>query len=116
VLVTTHLIEESAAVADRVVVLANGRVLADAPPEVLVDRLPDRTVSARTSLSGEQLSRLPGVVSVDREGEHVRLTTRSPEALLRCLLAEDPALAELRVEGAGLEEAVVALTRTAVAA
>jgi ABC-2 type transport system ATP-binding protein len=119
VLVTTHLIEESAAVADRVVVLAGGRVLADARPDALIDRLPDRTVSARTTLSGEQLSRLPGVVSVDREGEHVRLTTRSPEALLRCLLVEDPALAELRVEGAGLEEAVVALTKasgTAVAA
>jgi ABC-2 type transport system ATP-binding protein len=110
VLVTTHLIEESAAVADRVVVLDHGRVLADAPPGVLIDRLPDRTVSARTGLSGEQLSRLPGVVSVGRDGAHVRLTTRSPEALLRRLLAEDPGLAELRVEGAGLEEAVVALT------
>jgi ABC-2 type transport system ATP-binding protein len=110
VLVTTHLIEESAAVADRVVVLDHGRVLADARPDELIGRLPDRTVSARTTLSGERLSRLPGVVSVDRDGGHVRLTTRSPEALLRCLLAEDPELAELRVEGAGLEEAVVALT------
>jgi ABC-2 type transport system ATP-binding protein len=111
VLVTTHLIEESAAVADRVVVLDHGRILADDRPEALVARLADRTVSARSALGDAQLRRLPGVVSVDREGEHVRLTTRSPEALLRALLAEDPDLAELRVEGAGLEEAVVALTR-----
>jgi ABC-2 type transport system ATP-binding protein len=115
VLVTTHLIEESAAVADRVVVLDHGRILADDRPEALVDRLPDRTVSARSGLSDAQLLRLPGVVSVDREGEHVRLATRSPEALLRVLLVDDPGLADLRVEGAGLEEAVVALTRGATA-
>ncbi|QWF82570.1 ABC transporter ATP-binding protein [Amycolatopsis sp. CA-230715] len=110
VLVTTHLIEESAAVADRVVVLDHGRVLATGTPGELVGRLPDRTVTARTGLGRERLVRLPGVVSVDREGEHVRLTTRSPETLLRVLLAEDPGLSELRVEGAGLEDAVLALT------
>ncbi|MEU6270323.1 ABC transporter ATP-binding protein [Saccharopolyspora shandongensis] len=115
VLVTTHLIEESGAVADRVVVLDRGRIVAAGRPEELMSRLPDRTVTARTALDQARLRELPEVVSISRDGDHVRLGTRSPEALLRVLLAEDPQLTDLRVEGAGLEEAVVGLTERSVA-
>ncbi|CAN5857384.1 ABC transporter ATP-binding protein [soil metagenome] len=113
VLLTTHLIEESAAVAERVVVLHEGRVLAADRPDALVARLPERTVIARTNLDAQRLRALPGVVSVDTGSELVRLGTRAPEALLRVLLAEDPDLSDLRVEGARLEEAVMSLTDTA---
>jgi ABC-2 type transport system ATP-binding protein len=108
-LVTTHLIEESATVADRVVVLDHGRILADAPPEELVSRLPDRTVTARTGLDQGELERLPGVLSVGYQHDLVKIQTRSPEDLLRVLLDRDPELSDLRVQDAGLEEAVVAL-------
>lgn len=110
ILLTTHLIDEAATVSDRVVVLAHGRTLASATPAELVSRLPDRTITARTDLDDERLTALPEVASFEREGELVRIGTRHPERLLRALLAEDPALTGLRVEGAGLEEAVVALT------
>ncbi|HEY4021583.1 MAG TPA: ABC transporter ATP-binding protein [Pseudonocardiaceae bacterium] len=113
VLVTTHLIEESAAVADRVVVLDHGLILADAPPEELASRLPDRTVTVKTRLDQAELTRMPGVLSVTPDHELVRIQTRSPEDLLRVLLARDPALSELRVQDAGLEEAFVALTEGA---
>lgn len=109
VLITTHLIEESSAVADRVVVLDRGRVVAGGTPDELVARLPDRTVIARTALPRDRLEAMPGVAWVRNDGEHVHLGTRTPEALLRVLLAEDPGLADLRVEGAGLEEAVAGL-------
>ena len=113
VLVTTHLIEESAAVADRVVVLDRGLVLADAPPVELVSRLPDRTVTVKTGLDLAELGQLPGALSVTRDHELVKIQTHSPEDLLRVLLDRDPALSDLRVEDAGLEEAVVALTEAA---
>ncbi|HJP77523.1 MAG TPA: ABC transporter ATP-binding protein [Pseudonocardiaceae bacterium] len=112
VLVTTHLIEESAAVADRVAVLDHGRILADAAPETLISRLPDRTVTAKTGLDLGELERLPGVLSVRHEHDLVHLQTRSPEDLLRVLLSRDPALSDLRVRDAGLEEAVLALTES----
>jgi ABC-2 type transport system ATP-binding protein len=110
VLVTTHLIEESAAVADRVVVLDRGLVLADAPPQELVSRLPDRTVTVKTGLGHDELAAMPRVLSVTRDHDLIKIQTRSPEDLLRVLLDRDPALSDLRVEDAGLEEAVVALT------
>ena len=110
VLVTTHLIEETSTVADRVVVLDHGRVLAADRPDALVARLPDRTVIARTSLDRDELAGLPGAVSVELAGDRAHIATRSPEELLRVLLAADPDLSDLRVEGARLEDAVAGLT------
>ncbi|MDN5750575.1 MAG: ABC transporter ATP-binding protein, partial [Pseudonocardia sp.] len=107
---TTHIVEEAAAVADRVVVLHHGRVVAADTPAGLVARLPDRTVTARTALDDVAVAALPAVLSVTREGAHVRVTTAAPERLLRDWLAVDPTLADLRVEGAGLEQALFALT------
>jgi ABC-2 type transport system ATP-binding protein len=109
VLVTTHLIEETSTVADRVVVLDHGRVLAADRPDALVARLPDRTVIARTSLDRDELAELPGAVSVELVGDRAHIATRSPEELLRVLLAADPDLSDLRVEGARLEDAVAGL-------
>jgi ABC-2 type transport system ATP-binding protein len=113
VLVTTHLMEESAAVADRVVVLDRGRTLADAPPDELVNRLPDRTVTVKTRLDRGELERLPGVLSIATEHDLTRIQTHSPEDLLRALLAIDDQVSGLRVQDAGLEEAVLALTEKA---
>lgn len=112
VLLTTHLVEESAAIADRVVVLDQGTILAADRPDALMARLPDRTVIARSTLERSRLAEMPGAVSVGSDGDHVRIGTREPEALLRVLLAADPDLSDLRVEGAGLEEAVVHLTES----
>jgi ABC-2 type transport system ATP-binding protein len=109
VLVTTHLIEESAAVADRVVVVDKGRIVASGTPDELIALLPDRTVVVTTALDDSRLLALPGVLSLSREGSRVRLRTRSPEAALRVLLDEDASASGLRVESAGLEEAVMSI-------
>jgi ABC-2 type transport system ATP-binding protein len=110
IVLTTHIVEEAAAAADRVVVLHGGRVVAADTPAGLGALLPDRTVTARTALDDAALRALPGVLSVHRDGPRVRITTSAPEAVLRTWLVDDPALADLRVEGAGLEQALVALT------
>lgn len=110
IVLTTHIVEEAAAVADRVVVLHRGAVVAAGTPAGLSALLPDRTVSARTGLDEVALRALRGVLSVHRDGDRVRVTTTTPESVLRTWLVDDPALADLRVEGAGLEQALFALT------
>jgi ABC-2 type transport system ATP-binding protein len=110
VLLTTHIVEEAAAVADRVVVLHRGRVVAADTPAGLAARLPDRTITARTTLGDAALRSLPGVLSLTRMGDRVQVATTGPEDVLRRWLALDPHLADLRVEGAGLERALFALT------
>jgi ABC-2 type transport system ATP-binding protein len=110
VLLTTHVVEEAAAVADRVVVLHRGGVVAADTPAGLTALLPDRTITARTTLDDAALQRLPAVVALDREGSRVRIATTEPERVLRAWLATDDQLTDLRVEGAGLEQALLALT------
>ena len=110
IVLTTHIVEEAAAVADRVVVLDGGRVVAADTPAGMRARLPDRTISARTGLDDDALNALPGVLSVHRDGDRVLVATTAPEGVLRSWLANDAGLADLRVEGAGLEQALFALT------
>ncbi|MEN3265718.1 hypothetical protein [Pseudonocardia sp.] len=109
ILLTTHIVEE-AAVADRVVVLHHGRVVAADTPAGLTARLPDRTIIARTSLPDAVLRALPGVLSVTRDGDRVQVATTGPEDVLRWWLVLDERPPDLRVEGAGLERALFALT------
>ena len=108
-MLTTHQIEDAAAVADRVVVLHHGTVIASGHPADLTARLPDRTVTARTALRDGELRALPDVLDVTVSDGRMRATSASPEATVRALLAADPTLSDLRVEGATLEQAIVSM-------
>jgi ABC-2 type transport system ATP-binding protein len=110
VLLTTHQIEEAAAVADRVVVLHEGVVIASGHPADLTAQLPDRTVTARTSLRASELRSLPAVLDVAVVDGRMRAASARAETTVRALLAADPTLSDLRVEGATLEQAIVAMT------
>lgn len=110
VLLTTHQLDEAAAVADRVVVLAGGRVAATDTPNGLTTRLPDRVVSARTAVDPAAIRAVDGTLDVTDDADRVTVSTTNPEVLVRALLAMDPDLRELRVEGATLEQAVLNIT------
>jgi ABC-2 type transport system ATP-binding protein len=110
VLFATHHLEEADAVADRVVVVAGGRLVADGPAAQLKAGAVHRTLSF-TAADGGRFDDLPGVSGTDRRGETVVLTTADPEATLRARLADGVRLPDLEVRGASLEEAVLALTR-----
>ena len=112
VLLTTHQLEEAEALADRIVVLAAGRLLADGSPEEIRAGLGARRIRCVTTLGQPQLAALPGAIAVETSGRHASIRSRSPEATLRALLDCDPALAELEVTGASLEDAVLDLIRT----
>ncbi len=110
VLLTTHNLEEADQLADRIVLIDHGRVLAEGTPGQIKARVAGRTVSCSTTLADRELERLPGVRSVRREGERSEILAAEPERLVAALLAADPALTGLEVRGAGLEEAFLALT------
>lgn len=110
VVLTTHYLEEADALADRVVLLDHGRVIARGSPAEIKARTAGRKVRAVTSLALEQLSALPGVASVRRDGAATELLTSAAEPVVRAMLAQDPRLSDLEVSGAGLEDAFLALT------
>ncbi|MGY1709243.1 ATP-binding cassette domain-containing protein [Geodermatophilus sp. SYSU D00758] len=109
VVFATHHLDEADAVADRVVVVAGGRVVADGSAAEVKAGIGGRTV-AFTAAPGAPLHDLPGVTALDRTGDLVRLVTDDVEATLQALLSRGTRLADLEVRGASLEDAVVSLT------
>lgn len=110
IVLTTHYLEEADALADRIVVVGRGRVLAEGSPLAIKSRAQGRRVSARTSLDLATVRRFAHVAeATESEG---RTTLRSPqvEDVLRQWLAADPGLADLTVDALSLEDAFVALT------
>ncbi len=110
VVLTTHYLEEADALADRIVLLDHGRVIAEGTPAEIKARTGGKVVKAVTRLAPERLADLPGVNRVERVGVATELYTGSAEATVRALLAADDGLYGLEVTGATLEEAFLNIT------
>ena len=108
---TTHNLDEADALADRVVVIQNGRRIAEGTPAEIKSRTAGRLVRCVTRIGPGEVASLPGVVEARTRGQHLEVLTAQPEALVRQLLGRDQALSDLTVVSAGLEEAFLALTR-----
>jgi ABC-2 type transport system ATP-binding protein len=112
VLLTTHYLEEADALADRVVVINRGEIIAEGTPAEIKASTAGRRIRCVTSLNIETVRGLPGVIEVrtDREGLEIRAGAAEP--ILRELLMRDAGLSNIEVTSAGLEEAFLALTGT----
>ncbi len=111
VLFATHYLEEADAFADRIVLLARGRIVADGPATEIKARVGRRTIRATLpGVSEAQLAALPGVRTAARQGDAVILSCTDAETALRALLGQFPQARDVEVHGAGLEEAFLALT------
>lgn len=112
IVLTTHYLEEADALADRIVLLARGRVLAEDTPAGLKARAAGKRVRARSSLSVAQVAAWPEAARVIAVDDRLDVASADVEGLLRRWLAADPALAELEVRPLNLEEAFLSLTAT----
>lgn len=110
IVLTTHYLEEADALADRIVLMAAGRVLAQDTPAGIKSRADGKRIRARTSLAPEALRQWHRVASVQVDQGVTELLTRDAEALLRDWLAADASLSELEVRPLSLEEAFLTLT------
>jgi len=110
ILLTTHYLEEADALANRVIVINRGRIIADDRPDRIKAHAAGRQVMCRSRLTHDALSALPGVTRVDVQADGVRLITADAEATARALLLQDATVSGLEIRSAGLEEAFLALT------
>jgi ABC-2 type transport system ATP-binding protein len=112
VLLTTHYLEEAEALADRVVVVNGGRVVAQGSVQSIRAHVAQRRIRCISALDADAVARWPQVRSASRNEGRIEIVADAVEAVVRRLLAEDAALEDLEVERAGLADAFVALTRT----
>jgi ABC-2 type transport system ATP-binding protein len=120
VIFATHYMEEADAYADRIVLMARGRIVADGPATEIKAKVSGRIIRATIPVAGPAgpagsadtaaLAALPGVTNAERHGEAVILTCADSDLTLRALLSRFPAARDIEVAGAGIEEAFMALT------
>ena len=114
VLFATHYLDEADQNADRIVLMAHGKVVVDGPPTEIKARVGTRTIRVTLPDVPEvELGALPGVTSATRHGASVALVCADSDAALRALLAAYPHARDVEVAGAGLEEAFIELTTEA---
>ncbi|ARX86220.1 MULTISPECIES: ABC transporter ATP-binding protein [Streptomyces] len=118
VLFATHYLEEADAIADRVLVLHRGRLLADGTAAEIKARAGARKVSfdldelrADGAAAVEQrLRELPFLTALDLSGHTVRLQSTDADATVYALYGLGVHPRNLEVAGLGLEQAFVAIT------
>jgi len=112
VLLTTHYLEEADALADRVVVINRGEIIAEGTPSEIKASTAGRRIRCVTSLGIETVRSLPGVIEVRTDRAGLEIRAGSAEPILRELLMRDAGISNIEVTSAGLEEAFLALTGT----
>jgi ABC-2 type transport system ATP-binding protein len=111
VVFATHYLEEADAYADRIILMAHGRIVADGAATEIKAHVGLRTI--RATLPDPDLpalAALAGVTNVDTRGDAVILNCSDSDAALRAMLPAFPSAHDIEVTGAGLEEAFLQLT------
>jgi ABC-2 type transport system ATP-binding protein len=111
VLLTTHYLQEADALADRVVVINKGEVIAEGTPSEIKASTAGKKIRCVSQLDIAMVRTLAGVVEVRNDREALEISTADPELVLREMLMRDSTLSGLEVTSAGLEEAFLALTQ-----
>jgi ABC-2 type transport system ATP-binding protein len=111
VLFATHYLDEADANATRIIVVNQGRVIADGTPAQVKAFTATRTLRFSTPAPDpSELLRLPGVADVMVTGDAVTVRTGDADETLPALYALGRRIRAMEVGGGGLEEALIALT------
>src|SRR5579863_7864116 len=110
VLLTTHYLEEADALADRVVVINRGEIIAQGTPNEIKAKTAGRRIRCVSRLDIATLRTLPGVLEVHQDRDALEIRAAEAEPVLRELLIRDPTLSGIDVTSEGLEDAFLALT------
>ena len=111
VLLTTHYLNEADALADRILVLNKGAIIAEGTPAEIKARAIGKKIRCTSRLSLDEVVQIPGVLSAKADRNAFEIQVHAAEPVVRELLQRDEWLSDLEVTNAGLEEAFLALTQ-----
>lgn len=112
IVLTTHYLQEAEQLADKVLVLQQGNIIASGSPAQLTAQISSKQIRCRTALSDQQLMALPAVLQLERQDKRVSLRTEAAEQTVQALLQADPRVSELEITAVALEQAFIQLTNS----
>jgi ABC-2 type transport system ATP-binding protein len=112
VVLTTHYLEEVDALADRVIVLNHGVIVAEGTSAEIKSRTVQRKIRCATRLLRSEIENIPEVSSVSQQESRMEILTSQVEPVLRELFILDPNLTGLEVSNSTLEDAFLKIVDT----
>lgn len=103
-LFTTHYLDEADVWAERIIVLHEGRVVADGPVSDVKARVSGKRIRFRSRLPMTTIARIPGIIDAHREGSQFELTAQEPEQVLHQIMSLDRNISDLEIGSAPLED------------
>ncbi|NVJ61572.1 MAG: ABC transporter ATP-binding protein [Gammaproteobacteria bacterium] len=110
ILLTTHYLEEADALADRILVLADGKLVQQGTSESIKQKLGGKRIRFRSTKTIAEWESSIDMVRFDLRGGYFDVISESPEKLLCALLKTDPDLFDLTVDQISLEDAFLNLS------
>lgn len=111
IILTTHYLEEADSIADRVVVVNQGKIVADGTLSEIKESAGNRHVSftAGANVMTSELLDLPGVTDLQWTGRRVKLYGKDTDGLLYALIRSDLDIHDIETHKGGLEDAFQSL-------
>lgn len=115
IVLTTHYLDEADSVADRIVVINNGKIIADGTPSEIKAETTGRVITfvAGPTVKTESLLALPGVTDAQWSGRKVKLFSGDTDRLIRALVEGKFEMRDIEIQSGGLEDAFQALVQQA---
>lgn len=106
-LLTTHDLYEADSIADRVLVINHGKIIADDHPEKLKMVYAGRQVSfvMGDDMAKEAIQQLPGVESFRQNGRQMTIRTTDSDLLIKQVIRQNWNVTDIQVSGGGLADA-----------
>lgn len=112
IVLTTHYLEEAEQLANRIMVLHQGKCIASGSPSELKALTQYKVIKCCSALSDAALLALPGVLQLSRQPQGVTLHSSHAEQTVLALLTEDNTVSQLEVNQVALEQAFLQLTQS----
>lgn len=116
IILTTHHLDEAEAIADRILLMQNGKITADGTVSQIKQQAGNRYVAfiAGPGLTQAHLHQLPLVGDIEWSGRHVRIRTTQPDDILRAIIHSNLDVSQFEISQGHLEDAFISLTESSV--
>ncbi|MFC5450292.1 ABC transporter ATP-binding protein [Paenibacillus aestuarii] len=107
IILTTHYLEEADSIADRIVVINKGKLIADGTPAEIKASTHQKTIqfTAGPDLTAEMLEGIPMITSVTWSGRKVKIISPNTDQVISAMVQKQLDMKDIEIHAGGLEDA-----------